>query len=135
MSLGSIFIGLAIAVMVIAYIARPFRAASGAAVSRTDKLIEAWVRAAPVATPAGQDAGAEPRAQADVIAPVSASVATPPVAPAPVVVPRAAARSVSSEAVNFCPQCGRRVTAEYRFCPGCGALLPHEEGAPSGGAA
>ena len=103
MSLGSIFIGLAIAVMVIAYIARPFRAASGAAVSRTDKLIEAWVRAAPVATPAGQALGK--------------------------------ARSVSSEAVNFCPQCGRRVTAEYRFCPGCGALLPHEEGAPSGGAA
>ncbi len=130
MSLGSIFVGLAIAVIVIAYIARPFRAASGVAVSRTDKLIEAWVRAAPVATPAVPDAIAEPGG--DAVAPV----VTPPVVPAPVVVPRAAARPVSpSEAVNFCPQCGRRVTSDYRFCPGCGALLPHEEGAPSGGVA
>lgn len=117
MSLGSIFVGLAVAVIVIAYIARPFRTASGAAASRTDKLIEAWVRAAPVVTPAGQDVIAEPKVQVEVAA------------PAPVVAPRAAARPVSSEPVNFCPQCGRRVTAEYRFCPGCGALLPHEEGA------
>lgn len=130
MSLGSIFVGLAIAVIVIAYIARPFRAASGAAASRTDKLIEAWVRAATVPTPAAQNVVAEPGGDA------VASVITPPVAPAPVVVPRAAARPASSsEAVNFCPQCGRRVTSEYRFCPGCGALLPHEEGAPSGGVA
>ena len=121
MSLGSIFVGLAIAVIVIAYIARPFRAASGAAASRTDKLIEAWVRAAPVATPVAEDTGKPP--DIDAAAPA-------PVTPAPVVVPQAAARPVSSsEAVNFCPQCGRRVTADYRFCPGCGALLPHEEGA------
>jgi len=129
MSLGSIFVGLAIAVIVIAYIARPFRAASGAAVSRTDKLIEAWVRAAPVATPAVQDGSAKPRAQVDVVVPVSAPVAAPPVASAPVVVPRAAAQLEPSEAVNFCPQCGRRVTTEYRFCPGCGVLLPHAESA------
>ncbi len=117
MSLGSIFIGLAIAVIVIAYIVRPFRAASGAAVSRTDKLIEAWVRAVPAATPVGQDVVAEPRVQASAAAPVS------------VAVPRTVQPVPSSEAVNFCPQCGRRVTSDYRFCPGCGALLPHEESA------
>lgn len=129
MSLGSIFVGLAVAVIVIAYIARPFRAASGAAsgaaASRTDKLIEAWVRAAPLATPGAQDVVAEPGRD------TVASVAVP----APVVVPRAVAQPVSSGAVNFCPQCGRRVTSEYRFCPGCGALLPHEESVPSGGLA
>jgi hypothetical protein len=128
MSLGSIFVGLAIAVITIAYIVHPFRAASGAAASRTDKLIEAWVRAAPVVTPGAQDVVADMGAGASVAtsAPV---VAPPPSAPATaqVVAP--------SGAVNFCPQCGRRVTADYRFCPGCGALLPHEEGAPSDGVA
>ena len=124
MSLGSIFVGLAIAVIVIAYIARPFRAASSAT-SRTDKLIEAWVRAAPVATAVVDDTAPD----TDVASPAPVPPA-PVVIPAPVVVPQAAPRPVSSsEAVNFCPQCGRRVTAEYRFCPGCGALLPHEEGA------
>jgi len=123
MSLGSIFIGLAIAVIVIAYIVRPFRAASGAAASRTDKLIEAWVRAAPVATPAVQNVVVEP--QGDIFAPAVKTVVTPPVAPVPVAVPRTV-QSAPTGDVNFCPQCGRRVTAEYRFCPGCGALLPHE---------
>ena len=131
MSLGSIFVGLAIVVIVIAYIARPFRAASSAA-SGTDKLIEAWVRAAPVAAPGAEDIGTV--LDADVATSVS-------VTPAPVVVPQAAAQPVTPQPaaplagdVNFCPQCGRRVTAEYRFCPGCGALLPHEEGAPFDGA-
>ena len=127
MSLGSIFVGLAIAVMAIAYIVRPFRAASSATASRTDKLIEAWVRAAPVATPGAKDTVTAP--DAGTLTEADAPAAVPVVASAPAVVPRAAARPVSSEAVNFCPQCGRRVTSDYRFCPGCGALLPHEEGA------
>jgi hypothetical protein len=124
MSLGSIFVGLAIAVMVIAYIVRPFRTASGAAAARTDKLIEAWVRAAPGATPGAKDTDA----------PVSVAVPAPTVAATPIIVPQVAPPSAAalSAAVNFCPQCGRRVTADYRFCPGCGALLPHEEGASSG---
>jgi hypothetical protein len=117
MSLGSIFVGLAIAVITIAYIVHPFRAAPGAVVSRTDKLIEAWVRAAPVVTPGAKDAVTAPRedAPADAAAPATVQVVAP------------------SGVVNFCPQCGRRVTSDYRFCPGCGAPLPHEEGAPSDG--
>jgi len=131
MSLGSIFVGLAIAVIVIAYIARPFRTASGAAASRTDKLIEAWVRATPVETPGAEEEATAPEA----LAPAAASMATTPVplAPSPST-PATAHGAPSSAAVNFCPQCGRRVTAEYRFCPGCGAPLPHEERAPSDGA-
>lgn len=27
------------------------------------------------------------------------------------------------EAVNFCPQCGRRVSPDHRFCPACGTRL------------
>jgi hypothetical protein len=122
MSLGSILVGLAVAVIVIAYIVRPFRAASGAAVSRTDKLIEAWVRATPTVAPSGPS-GVEDSAPAP-----RAAVSTPmPMTSVPVVPPSSV--PLSSGEVNFCPQCGRRVTAEYRFCPGCGALLPREEGA------
>ena len=131
MSLGSIFVGLAIVVITVAYIARPFRAApsgtSSAADSRTDKLIEAWIKAAPVVTPGVEDAGTAPE--------TSVSVATPaPVAPPPAA-PTLAQAVTPAEAVNFCPQCGRRVTADYRFCPGCGALLPTERDAPLDGAA
>jgi hypothetical protein len=136
MNLGSIFVGLAVAVITIAYIVRPFRVASGAAVSRTDKLIEAWVRAAPVATPGVQDAVTAPGVVAVADTGAVASVA----APTPVVAPPSPAPAVvqvvaPSGAVNFCPQCGRRVTSDYRFCPGCGALLPNAEGAPSDGEA
>ena len=131
MSLGSIFVGLAIAVITIAYIARPFRAASNAASggvdSRTDKLIESWVRAAPVEPSGVEDAAMAPGTEAPATA--DAATATPaPVVP-PSSAPATAQGAASSGAVNFCPQCGRRVTSDYRFCPGCGAPLPHEEGA------
>jgi membrane protease subunit (stomatin/prohibitin family) len=102
MSLGAILVGLAIAVVTGAYIARPFRAT---AASQTDALIEAWIRATPVAAPGAAEAAAAPET-----------------------------RAPASEAVNFCPQCGRQVTADYRFCPGCGALLPCEENVPADGA-
>jgi len=130
MSLGSIFVGLAIVVITIAYIVRPFRAASGAASgavdARADKLIEAWVRASTVVTPGAEDEDTAP----EKLAPAAAPVATTPVPVAPSSSAPATAQSTpSSGAVNFCPQCGRRVTADYRFCPGCGAPLPHEESA------
>ena len=45
MSLGAILVGLAIAGVTIAYIARPFRAAAArAAAPDVDRLIETWVR-------------------------------------------------------------------------------------------
>jgi len=132
MSLGSIFVGLAIAVITIAYIVRPFRTAPSAADSRTDRLIEAWIRAAPAAHPGTENAVTAPGAGA----PADATVPVVTPTPAPVAAPG----TLPAAAVNFCPQCGRRVTAAYRFCPGCGARLPHEEsaaaaGAPSDGAA
>lgn len=119
MSLGSIFVGLAIVVITIAYIVRPFRAASGAAAaSRTDKLIEAWVRSAPVVVPDGENAE---------VPATPTATARPEPAARPSSVPATAHGAPSAGAVNFCPQCGRRVTADYRFCPGCGASLPHDE--------
>jgi len=85
------------------------------------------VRAAPVAPPPAQ------------VERPAASAVEEAVAPAPVAAPATVAASVpvslpsqsasSQTAVNFCPQCGRRVTLDYRFCPGCGARLPVEEGA------
>lgn len=46
MSLGAIFVGIAVAVVTIAYIARPFRAAAmHTPASDVDRLIETWVRA------------------------------------------------------------------------------------------
>lgn len=125
MSLGSIFVGLAVAVITIAYIARPFRATSGAAVSRTDKLIEAWVRTAPPVASSAPSGAEEPAPALRVTAPAPVPSTPAPIAVSPSPVPVA----LPSGDVNFCPQCGRRVTSEYRFCPGCGALLPHEEGA------
>ncbi|MGC9395426.1 MAG: zinc ribbon domain-containing protein [Anaerolineae bacterium] len=131
MSLGSILVGLAIVMVTVAYIVRPFRTTGGAVDSRTDKLIEAWVRATPVETPGAEEVATAP----ETLAPAAAPAATTPV---PVVppssTPATAHGAPSSGAVNFCPQCGRRVTAEYRFCPGCGTPLPHEEHASSDGA-
>lgn len=33
----------------------------------------------------------------------------------------------AEEAVNYCPQCGRRVGSDDRFCVGCGKPLPGGE--------
>jgi len=98
MSLGSIFVGLAIALITVAYIARPFRAAA----ARTDALIETWVRAVAATPGDAADKSIAPDADAPAVAPLPTTV-------------------------NFCPQCGQRVTKDYRFCPGCGARLPREE--------
>ncbi len=77
--MGSILVGIAVALVVGAYIARPFRVAGeGVEVERT---IEGWVARV-----------------------------------------RAEGRR-SPEAVNYCPQCGRRVGPDDRFCPGCGTRL------------
>jgi hypothetical protein len=121
MSLGSILVGIAIAVITVAYIAQPFRRPG----SRADKMIESWVRsasAAPTLTRVERPASPVSAAEEVVVA-----VSAPVTAPAPV--PPSPQPAVSHTEVNFCPQCGRRVTLEYRFCPGCGARLPIEENA------
>jgi uncharacterized paraquat-inducible protein A len=90
MGIGSILVGLALALVVGAYLTRPFRSSFGGA--DLDALIEAWVRQA--------------REERVPLAPQS------PVEPVE-----------ADQAVNYCPQCGRRVHSEDRFCARCGTPL------------
>ena len=99
MSIGSILVGVAIALVVAAFAARPFRRTQADDVER---LIERWVAQARAETESekqeaggrGQEAGGR------------GQEATEPAA--------------------FCPQCGRRVGPEDRFCARCGKPLREE---------
>lgn len=97
MSIGSILVGVAVALLVAAYLARPFRPTRPG--SDFDRTIEAWVARARSEVPA------EPELEPE----------RPPVAPQ---------GEPAAEPVNFCPQCGRRVAPDDRFCAGCGRQLP-----------
>ncbi len=81
MEIGAILIGIALTVIVGAYLARPFRAGNV-----DDQVIETWV------SRARNESGDVPGSE-------------------------------ESAAVNFCPQCGRRVAPDDRFCAGCGRQL------------
>jgi len=98
MSPGSLLIGLALALVVGAWLARPFRRAAD-----PDRAIEHWVAQA-------RAAGIEPR---------SGAAWRPAVSE-----PRSEAEWRPPDEVNFCPRCGRRVGPEDRFCARCGAPLP-----------
>ena len=109
MSPGSLLIGLALALVVGAWLARPFRRAAD-----PDWAIEYWVartRAAGGGPPGAAElpAGGEPRSAAEL--PAGSE-------------PRSAAEWRPADEVNFCPRCGRRVGPEDRFCARCGAPLP-----------
>jgi hypothetical protein len=91
MSLNAILVGIGLLVVVVAYVARPFRTASNGA--NPQRAIEFWVAqilegeglSPGVGEPAGPDAG--------------------------------------PDAINYCPECGRRVAGGDRFCSGCGTRL------------
>jgi hypothetical protein len=86
MSVGSFLVGIAVTLVVGAYLARPFRLANAGEGAKLDRHIEAWVVQAR-----------------------SKGMASSP--------------EVDSEPVDFCLQCGRRVSRGDRFCPGCGTRL------------
>ncbi len=94
MSIGAILAGAALALLVGAYLARPFRRVQ----IEPDRAIERWVaqvRRREGRTAAGQG-GKETGEQGG---------------------------GRAGGPVNFCPQCGRRVGPEDRFCAGCGTPL------------
>ena len=110
MSPGSLLIGLALALVVGAWLARPFRRAAD-----PDRAIEYWVARAravdggPIGEAEGP-VGSEPRSEAE-WRPAGSK-------------PRSEAEWRPTDEVNFCPRCGRRVGPEDRFCARCGAPLP-----------
>lgn len=120
MSLGAIFVGVAVAIIVAVYIAQPFRHTT----TNPDAIIEAWIAKLPPASPPPATPTPTLLNSPPPPTPTLPYTPTPPPAHSPTPLP-----AHTDTQVNFCPQCGRRVTSEYRFCPGCGALLPHEEGA------
>jgi hypothetical protein len=92
MGIGSVFVGIAVLLVVVAYLARPFRVARAGV--GLDRAIEAWVAQVRAEGYGGveEQAGQGARKQ-----------------------------------VNFCPQCGQRVSPGDRFCAQCGAPLGEGE--------
>lgn len=99
MSVGSILFGIAVLAVVGAYVARPFRWATGVDV---DHAVESWV-AQLRRDEKTQGAMAEKSSE-----PVEGET--------------------DGQTVNYCPQCGRRVSSDDRFCSGCGTRLERETG-------
>jgi hypothetical protein len=91
MGLDTVLVGIGLLVVVVAYVARPFRAAIEGA--DPQKAIEFWV----AQIREGQELGLE---RGDPAGPDS-----------------------RADGINFCPECGRRVSSGDRFCSGCGTRL------------
>ena len=97
MGIGTVLVGIACALAVGAYLARPFRKTG----MDVDRKIESWVAQARSGVWAG--GGMDEREKSGAVEQRGRG---------------------SVKAVNFCPQCGRRVGPNDRFCPGCGTRLP-----------
>ena len=97
MSIGAILVGTACALVVGAYLARPFRKTEMDA----ERRIESWVAQARAGVWTGGSVDGRDGGEVE------------------------EQRSGGAvEVVNFCPQCGRHVGPTDRFCPGCGTRLP-----------
>jgi hypothetical protein len=103
LSVGSLLVGVAVMLVTVVYVARPFRRGE----VKADRAVEAWVQ----------------RARSDLDVP-TADEPSPVVEPATPVVVGGAPHADAP--VNFCPYCGRRVEPDHRFCPGCGKPLPED---------
>ena len=96
MSIGSVLVGIALGLVVAAYLARPFRAARAGA--DLDRTIEGWV------------------------AQVRAEGLEPEVSDGPGG-PSTPSSRYEEDRVTYCTQCGRRAGPGDRFCAGCGTRL------------
>lgn len=103
MSIGAWLIGLAALILLVAYVAGPFRRGG----RDLDAQIETWVAQVRRSEDVDrQNARTEDSFDASVER-AAGSEAEPPV----------------GNALHFCHQCGYRVKPEHRFCPNCGTQL------------
>lgn len=117
MSLGTILTSVAALVLVVAYVARPFRRER----VDVDRAIDRWMRQVRSATVAVDEASMPAGMDADVTAQREAD---PPVSDLPADAGTVAVGEMDQdEPVNFCPYCGRRVEPDHVFCPKCGRQL------------
>ncbi len=107
--IGSILVGVAVILVVGAYLARPFRVVRVAEGADLDRDIEAWV--------------SQVRAESPIIGAVEADL-EPATGAAEVYLESVIdGAEADPEPVNFCSRCGRRLNADDRFCPGCGTQI------------
>ena len=103
MSIGALLIGLAVLILLVAYVAGPFRRVE----SDLDAQIETWIAQVRRSEHVGRQ-----QADTDRIADASVERAAGSDAEQPM-----------SSPPHFCHQCGYRVKPEHRFCPNCGTQL------------
>jgi len=109
MSIGSILVGVAVVVIVGAYLARPFRIVTVGA--DLDRDIETWVSLVQVEDPVTGAAEIDLLEEADLLEEID------PLEDVDLL------EDADSESVNFCSRCGRHLNADDRFCPGCGTQV------------
>ena len=108
MSIGAVLVGIAALAVVAAYLARPFRPA---ATMGANRMIEAWVSQVQTEDFGGERDLAEQTQPAETLSRTLVRASDP-------------ARALEDDqAVDYCPQCGRRVHEDDRFCSGCGTQL------------
>jgi hypothetical protein len=116
MGLGSVLVGIAVAIVVGAYLALPFRRAE----VDPDRVVGAWVGQVRAGGVAPQGTGVAPQRtegrprRRHRARPSSGAEAAPQYAEA--------------EEINFCPKCGRRAGPDDYFCAGCGRKLRESAG-------
>ena len=108
MSIGTYLVGIAILLLIAAYIGNPFRRVK----VDVDSFIEQWV------------SDARNNLTEDELLTGEDALLTSEESTEEVVILTGAGLEVfDTESVNFCPHCGRRVEDSHRFCPGCGTQL------------
>jgi hypothetical protein len=117
MGLGAIFVSVAVLIVVLAYVAWPFRRDT----VDGDRVIEAWIeRAKSERARSGVPAGGAQRLEGEGWE-VAAAISREETAAEVQIT--GSAEGAADEAINFCPYCGRRVEPDHRFCPKCGRQL------------
>ncbi len=107
MSIEAILAAVGVAIVVIAYVVRPFREVSDQ--NAFDRAIEAWI------VELSADAGALEPGGDDRDSGTARQIQYESASP-------------EGGVINYCAQCGRRVASKDRYCSGCGYRLGGGDG-------